>query len=850
MSEAGSSKCLSSLRDVQLVIESRITYLNGLRKMDQNSAYTKNEMRTVKDRLFHLFGRQLASKHGMDTGSGCSELNRYPDFRQWLHVVDVQPPAVEMLIERVHNLSQLIKLSESEIRTIMKICACEEKEITRFLDAVKSLKKAYIANYPSKDRNTEDGAKSPDTVSMGNSIETVGDHARSRSNSPSVSSSPEQKRPSIDSLNSDLSEVPSVPITPPPFDSHIFKLPVPTPPHTPTFNKRGKSRGTPPPTKKINPYHLPLPSPSNWSSVDHLNTTRSGLGFDSATLGRTQGRSRDPRDRRYSDDNAMRLSSPSRSEERLTDIGLPPKQPTKLVPPKSPRTQTRSNMIHAIKHRFSKKTSMRPQTCDYCHEKIVFLQHYKCKDCKYVCHSNCKFHAEKVPSCGLPRKYEEIFKSTIEHARSETQTAVNVASSTGDSSSNPSSTTSSTPSSPAPFTSTSGIPPPSPAQPSPSPLMTVPQFKFPPDVSDDFLDNNENVTSTSSDRTITIDSHDTHDPFTDSEKTLPEQTDPTDEISDPDTYLVATRKNSQKLLSEWDIPFEQLEIQDLIGTGRFGEVHKGKWHGDVAIKMMDIDTDDEMQLQAFKREVSFFRKTRHEFVVLFMGACMRPPHLAIVTSLCKGQTLYTHIHLRKDRFNINRTIQIAKQITEGMGYLHHKKIVHKDLKSKNIFIEKDKVVITDFALFSIGRLSKQKTRTDTLVIPDGWLCYLAPELITSLRINTDRNQDMELPFSEKSDVYAFGTIWYELLGGEWPFHKQPVETVIWQVGKGLKQPLNHLQASRDVKEILMLCWSYAPESRPIFPQIRKTILRLPKKKGLHRSPSHPLHLSRSAESVL
>ena len=44
-----------------------------------------------------------------------------------------------------------------------------------------------------------------------------------------------------------------------------------------------------------------------------------------------------------------------------------------------------------------------------------------------------------------------------------------------------------------------------------------------------------------------------------------------------------------------------------------------------------------------------------------------------------------------------------------MGYLHAKGIVHKDLKSKNIFIENGKVIITDFAFFSLGRLSKQET---------------------------------------------------------------------------------------------------------------------------------------------
>lgn len=45
----------------------------------------------------------------------------------------------------------------------------------------------------------------------------------------------------------------------------------------------------------------------------------------------------------------------------------------------------------------------------------------------------------------------------------------------------------------------------------------------------------------------------------------------------------------------------------------------------------------------------------------------------------------------------------------------------------------------------------------------------------------------------------FSTVWYELLCGEWPFHGQPPESIIWQVGKGVKQTLANIQASRDVK---------------------------------------------------
>ena len=51
----------------------------------------------------------------------------------------------------------------------------------------------------------------------------------------------------------------------------------------------------------------------------------------------------------------------------------------------------------------------------------------------------------------------------------------------------------------------------------------------------------------------------------------------------------------------------------------------------MALRLIDIERDNEDQLRAFKREVMGYRNTRHENVVLFMGACMSPPHLAIIT---------------------------------------------------------------------------------------------------------------------------------------------------------------------------------------------------------------------------
>ena len=135
-------------------------------------------------------------------------------------------------------------------------------------------------------------------------------------------------------------------------------------------------------------------------------------------------------------------------------------------------------------------------------------------------------------------------------------------------------------------------------------------------------------------------------------------------------------------------------------------------------------------------------------------------------------------------------------------------------------------------------------------IPKGWLCYLAPEIMRTLRVSPDETDEdtFTKAFSKESDIYAFGTIWFELLTGEWPWKYQPPETIIWLVGRGMKPSLANLQASRDVKDILVMCWTFKPDKRPDFSILNNYLEKIPKKR-LARSPSHPVHLSRSAESV-
>jgi len=415
--------------------------------------------------------------------------------------------------------------------------------------------------------------------------------------------------------------------------------------------------------------------------------------------------------------------------------------------------------------------------CGLC-EKPMFYG-FKCKECKYRCHRDC---VEKVPpSCGLPQEYMEMFKRSVaadggrrsplasysgpsaitspSSLKSEPITRDRSKRLKGhysnpslnvpfppDSSSNTSSCTSSTPSSPAILVNSQ--PPYSASAKTSSHLFHFPDIsnlattslsasnhfvrdhhsyalnnsgssssmsREPKSIVKEFV---ETQKSNDSDKTISGASGSTS---TDSEKTLAGRLDSQDsQVSDMDVTDRAWPRQNSMSSHEWDIPYQQVHIVEEIGTGLFGTVYRGLWHGQVAVKKLNLITNFEIDgkadespenkkiLESFRQEVAMFRKTRHENLVLFMGACMKPPDLAIITSLCKGKTLYTHIHVVKDKFALNRTLQIAEQISQGMSYLHSRGIVHKDLKTKNIFYENGKVVITDFGLFSVTKLCRGK----------------------------------------------------------------------------------------------------------------------------------------------
>lgn len=690
---------------------------------------------------------------------------------------------------------------------------------------------------------------------------------------------------------------PSSPIPSPHLLSNSQKY---TPPHTPPLNRQktvsaAKYPSTPPPKKKLLlfPDAQPIQKSKSHESqlakrvvdIDPIKTKKKPQNIklsgshEALFLRRLSAEGSDmtsAANRGLSGHTSPVMSSPVRSPPGKQDISADDttRYNNTLTVPRSPKTplSVAPKVHHQVHHRFTSNFVLAP--CDFCTN--IVIRGRVCRHCKKKFHKDCANKA--TATCGLSDAHLDALREWADSPipdRRRTNPNIMVAGHREeeltlkpnnsmpnfpgallhDSGSNTSSCNSSTPSSPALHMTSSGTvtsPSPAPA----SPRFQPYQFQF-PDVSDRTSSLPADLEVLNRDRTEGDDVVGTN-TSNDSDKTLIDsntsdripldRVDSVDSQDDPLGHSWNRQNSLAATMREWDIPYEDLSIGDPIGKGRFGTVHKGHWHGDVAIKLLDMgnDSDNQAQLAAFRLELAMLRKTRHENLVLFMGACMKPPRLAIVTSFCKGETLYTIIHIKKDTFKINKAMIIASQVAQGMSYLHARNIIHKDLRSKNIFVDSGKVVITDFGLFHVTKICRGSKKDDWLSVPRGWLCYLAPEIIRALKALQHSN--MDLPFTQKSDLYAFGTVWYELLCNEWPFRSQPCETVIWQVGCGMKQSLSTVNAPREVKDILMSCWAFQPEERPDFVQITKALERVPRTR-LIRSPSHPVQLSRSTEGI-
>lgn len=258
---------------------------------------------------------------------------------------------------------------------------------------------------------------------------------------------------------------------------------------------------------------------------------------------------------------------------------------------------------------------------------------------------------------------------------------------------------------------------------------------------------------------------------------------------------------------EWNIDFSELTVGTRVGIGFFGEVFRGIWNGtDVAIKVfLEQDLTAE-NMEDFCNEISILSRLRHPNVILFLGACTKPPRLSMITEYMELGSLYHLIHLsgQKKKLSWRRKLKMLRDICRGLMCVHRMKIVHRDLKSANCLVNKHWTVkICDFGLSRIITDSPMRDSSSA-----GTPEWMAPELI--------RNE----PFTEKCDIFSLGVIMWELCTLNRPWEGVLPERVVYAVaneGSRLEIPEGPLG------RLIADCWA-EPQERPSCEEILSRLL--------------------------
>ncbi|PSN67085.1 Pkinase-domain-containing protein [Corynespora cassiicola Philippines] len=230
-----------------------------------------------------------------------------------------------------------------------------------------------------------------------------------------------------------------------------------------------------------------------------------------------------------------------------------------------------------------------------------------------------------------------------------------------------------------------------------------------------------------------------------------------------------------------------------LGEGEFGKVKMG-WKKDssveVAIKLIRRETlgGNQNRLQKIYREIHILRGLEHPNIVRLHEMVETERHIGIILEYASGGELFDYI-LNHRYLKDGAARRLFAQLISGVGYLHKKGIVHRDLKLENLLLDRNRnIIITDFGFantfdpndelgeeieYNLGNKDFVKAmgleatdgnrRGDLMQTSCGSPCYAAPELVVSDSLYTGR----------KVDVWSCGVILYAMLAGYLPFDDDP-----------------------------------------------------------------------------
>jgi len=242
------------------------------------------------------------------------------------------------------------------------------------------------------------------------------------------------------------------------------------------------------------------------------------------------------------------------------------------------------------------------------------------------------------------------------------------------------------------------------------------------------------------------------------------------------------------------------DFKDLkeIARGGFGKVYIAycQDYGEVAIKTIEFESLDD----SFEREMAIVSTLNHPNITRYYGFYNGDKGRSIVMEYAKNGNLYDFLEKCRDEdidLPIELRYQICLGICRGIKSIHKKDIVHRDLKTPNILLNRSmKPLITDF-----GQSKRDKRNLTTLNNSHGTYKWKAPETYDG-------------KFTKKSDIFSLGIILWEIITMEELFKDMTDYQIIDFVKNKDRRPEFPGDFPMFLKNIIMKCWDKNPDNRP------------------------------------
>jgi serine/threonine protein kinase/predicted Zn-dependent protease len=264
-----------------------------------------------------------------------------------------------------------------------------------------------------------------------------------------------------------------------------------------------------------------------------------------------------------------------------------------------------------------------------------------------------------------------------------------------------------------------------------------------------------------------------------------------------------TLQTPLKELTTGSIFAGRYQVIEELGRGGMGKVYKvldQEVNARVALKLIkpEISTDIET-IERFRNELKTARDIAHKNVCRMYDLGKEAGSYFITMEYVSGEDLKSMIRM-SGQLSVGTSVNIAKQVCEGLAEAHRLGVVHRDLKPSNIMIDKDGTVrIMDFG---IARSLRVKGITGAGVII-GTPEYMSPEQVEGKEID------------QRSDIYSLGIILYEMLAGRVPFEGDtPLTVAVKHKSEMPRPPQEHnSQISEDLSRIVLRCLEKDKEKR-------------------------------------